>query len=152
MKIYLVRHGEAVPPEINPGKPLSPQGREDVEKVARFLGKKSFPLNLILHSSKARARETAAVMQEYIAPEAKLEEHPQVGPEDPIESGFVRLGAEGGDCMIVGHLPYLSKMLGHAVAGNELMNLVNFQPATTVCIESSNGGWLMNWVVALECI
>lgn len=150
MKIYLVRHGEAVTPDINPEKPLSPQGRENIEKIARYLGSKSFPLNLILHSDKARARETAQIMAEHLAPEVKPEEYPGLGPNDPIGEGFVRVGVEDGDCMIVGHLPYLNKFVGHAIAGNEGLELINFQTGTTVCLESRNGGFVVNWIVGLD--
>ena len=94
MKIYLVRHGEAVPEEVDSEKPLSPQGRENIEKIARFLGQKSFPLSLILHSQKLRAKQTAEIMGQYIAPGQTMEEHPQMAPNDPIESAFVRAAAE----------------------------------------------------------
>ena len=46
MKIYLVQHGESVLEEVNPEKPLSPDGREEVGKIAKFLAKRSFPLFL----------------------------------------------------------------------------------------------------------
>ncbi len=150
MKIYLVRHGEAVPEEVDPEKPLSPQGRENIEKIARFLGQKSFPLSLILHSQKLRAKQTAEIMGQYIAPGLTLEEHPQMTPNDPIESAFVRAAAEDGDSMMVGHLPYLQKLLGHMVVGNDHMELVQFGEGTTICVESSNGSWIINWVVGLD--
>ena len=150
MKIYLVRHGEAVPEEVDPEKPLSPQGRENIEKIARFLGQKSFPLSAILHSQKLRAKQTAEIMGQYIAPSLKLEEHPQMAPNDPIESAFVQAAAEDGDSMMVGHLPYLQKLLGHMVVGNDHMELVQFGEGTTVCVESLNGSWIINWVVGLD--
>ena len=37
MKLYLVQHGEALPKEINSDRPLSDQGRQDLEQFARFL-------------------------------------------------------------------------------------------------------------------
>jgi len=152
VKIHLVRHGEAVPPEVDPEKPLSPKGREDIEKIAKFLGKKSFPLSLILHSQKLRAKQTAEIMGQYIAPGLALEEHAQMAPNDPIEAGFLRATAEDGDTMIVGHLPYLQKLLSYMIVGNEDLDLVQFRGGTTVCVESFNGSWIIDWVMDLQLI
>jgi hypothetical protein len=38
MRIDLVQHGLAVPKEVDPDRPLSEQGREDVRRLADFLG------------------------------------------------------------------------------------------------------------------
>jgi len=152
MKIYLVRHGEAVSSDIDPENPLSPQGAENVEKIARHLGERSFPIERILHSQKLRAKQTAQIMLKYIAPEALLVEHPQMAPNDPIESAFVQAAAGDGDSMMVGHLPYLQSLLGHMVAGNDHMDLVQFNVGTTVCVSSVNGSWIIDWVLGLDQI
>ena len=34
MKLYLVQHAAAMPKDENPERPLSPAGREDVQKIA----------------------------------------------------------------------------------------------------------------------
>ena len=39
MRIYLTQHGLAVPKDIDPDRPLSEQGREDVRRLAEFLDK-----------------------------------------------------------------------------------------------------------------
>ncbi|MDN3505676.1 MAG: phosphohistidine phosphatase SixA [Simkaniaceae bacterium] len=150
MKIYLVRHGEAVSEEVNPERPLSPQGTENIEKIARHLGGRSFPLVRILHSQKLRAKQTAEIMQKFVAPEAEMHEHPQMAPNDPIDSAFVQAAAGDGDSMMVGHLPYLQCLLGHMVAGNDHMDLVRFGEGTTVCVSSVNGRWIIDWVLGLD--
>lgn len=148
MKIYLVRHGEAVPPEVDPEKPLSPEGRKEVERIARLLGKKSFPLSLILYSQKLRARQTAEIMDKYIIPGVTfLKEHPQMAPNDPIGPALERVLDHGEDSMLVGHLPFLQKLLGFMVTGNENNELVHFRAGTVVCVASSNGSWIIDWVM-----
>ncbi len=37
MKVYLIRHGEAVSSEVDRQRPLSEQGRADIRKVASFI-------------------------------------------------------------------------------------------------------------------
>jgi phosphohistidine phosphatase len=147
MKIYLVRHGEAVSEAINPEKPLSPQGAEDVERLARFLGQKSFPIKRILHSQKMRAKQTAEIMQKYLAPRAELKEHSQMAPNDAIEAAFVQAAAGDGDSMMVGHLPYLQCLLGHMVGGDDHMEMVRFEAGMVVCVSAVNGRWIIDWVI-----
>ena len=151
MRIYLVRHGEAVPPEVDPERPLSPQGKENIEKIARRLGEREFPLSRILHSQKLRAKQTAEIMDKYLTPGVNLlKEHPQMAPDDPIEPAFERAVNEGGDVMMVGHLPYLQRLLGHMVIGNEHTEFVRFKEGTVVCVASSRGSWIIEWVFGLQ--
>src|SRR5688572_29245639 len=37
MRLYLVQHGEAVPEQVDPQRPLSEAGRRDVQAMARLL-------------------------------------------------------------------------------------------------------------------
>lgn len=147
MKIYLARHGEALNPDINPEKPLSPQGYEEVEKIARYLAKRSFPLSRVLHSQKLRAKQTAEIFGDYLAPSAKLEEHRNLNPNDRIDAIATLVEAEDEDLMVVGHLPFLSKLIGYLVIGDEDQVLVNFQAGTVACLEAIDGNWIIRWVI-----
>lgn len=150
MKVYLVRHGEALSPEINPEKPLSPQGRGEIERIAKFLARKSFPLFTILHSQKLRAKETAEILGEHLEPELALEEHFHLGPNDEIEPILQRIEAEERPMMVVGHLPFLEKLLAQLIVADEHPHLVEFRQGTTVCLEKTDGGWTIDWVVGLD--
>ncbi len=61
MRIYLVQHGEAVAKDVDPERPLSEQGHNDVEKIATFLGNTQLGMERILHSGKLRAEQTAEI-------------------------------------------------------------------------------------------
>jgi len=150
MKVYLVRHGEALPPEIDPEKALSPQGRIEIEHIARFLAKKSFPLSAVLHSEKLRAKQTAEIIAEAIAPDLKPEEQAHLNPNDSIHDILIRIEAEDGDLMIVGHLPFLAKLTGFLLSGDENLEAVQFRQGSTVCLESINGSWVIDWMVGLD--
>ena len=41
MQLYLIRHAHALAEEIDPDRPLSPKGRAQIKKLARFLQAKS---------------------------------------------------------------------------------------------------------------
>ena len=45
MKIYLVRHGQAVGPEIDPERPLTKQGIAEVVALAKQIKRKSFGID-----------------------------------------------------------------------------------------------------------
>lgn len=150
MKLYLVRHGEAISPELDPEKALSPRGREEIQKIVKFLGSKSFPVSKIIHSSKARARQTAEIFKQYLAPNAVLEEVEQLGPNDSIEAIGDLIEEENEDMMIVGHLPFLQKILGFLVTGHEEHVLVNFQPGTVVCLEKDTRFYVIDWIISID--
>ncbi|HEY4990183.1 MAG TPA: histidine phosphatase family protein, partial [Opitutaceae bacterium] len=58
-----MRHADAVSDEVDPVRPLSPRGREQVERVCGVLRKGgAFDPAEIWHSSLARSRETASLL------------------------------------------------------------------------------------------
>ena len=152
MKIYLVQHGKAISPEIDPEKPLSPQGQAETIALGKFFAKKSFPLFSILHSKKARAKETAEILGEYLEPELKLEEHSHLAPNDPIDTIITRIEAEDQDLMIVGHLPFMNRLIGKLVTGNEDLPIIHFTNGKTVCLLKERPHYHIEWVVGFEQI
>ena len=59
MNLYLVHHGEAVGPEVDPRRPLSAAGREAVVKLAAAAAARGARPEIVWHSGKLRARQTA---------------------------------------------------------------------------------------------
>ena len=59
MKLYLVHHGDAVPPDVDPQRPLSAEGRVGVEQVAGAAAQRAVKPAVVWHSGKLRARQTA---------------------------------------------------------------------------------------------
>ena len=59
MKLYLVQHGEACAEDVDPERPLTAQGRADVERLAAFLQQAGIQVGRVIHSGKLRAEQTA---------------------------------------------------------------------------------------------
>ena len=59
MRLYLVHHGEAVPPGVDPQRPLSEGGSASVEQVAEKAAMQGAKPAVVWHSGKLRARQTA---------------------------------------------------------------------------------------------
>ena len=66
MPIYFVQHGLALPEQIDPNRPLSADGRREVESIAAHLRKVGVAVKKVCHSGKTRARETAQILSEQI--------------------------------------------------------------------------------------
>ncbi len=118
MKLYLVQHGEAAPKEIDPERPLTQQGQEDIGRIAAALAQAEIGATRILHSGKLRARQTADLYGAAIAPGIEAGVSDRIDPlDDP--AGFDWQAASGGeDTMLVGHLPFMAKFAAQLVTGN----------------------------------
>lgn len=148
MTLYLVRHGVALPDSINPKAPLSPVGRAEVEKVARFLSKQKIALDLIYHSSKLRAQETAEILSKTL----KCELHElALKPSDPVEPIAYLLNGSTESLMLVSHQPFLSRLVSYLLIGGE-REMVEFQSASVVCLERTGTLWKLIWHITPELV
>src|SRR3990172_2463972 len=68
MSLCLVRHGQADSGAFNPDPSLTEEGRAAVDRMAHLASAFAIPVSQILHSSKIRARQTAAIMSHYLKP------------------------------------------------------------------------------------
>lgn len=144
MKLYLVQHGDALPKDIDPERGLSDRGKEDVTHVAVFLGKGGVGVKRILHSGKKRAEETAVLLQRTLVPGGEFGETDGIAPLDPVDPVAKEADTWKEDTMLVGHLPFMAKLVSQLVAGNENAALVAFQPGSVICLEQQETG---RWVI-----
>ena len=72
-------------------------------------------------------------------------------PKDPVEPLAHAILGWATDTMVVGHLPFLPKLVGRLVAGNEDMAVAALVPGTVLCLEPANGKrWAIGWMVRPE--
>jgi len=77
-----MQHGEAELEEVDPARPLTPLGREEVARVARVARKMGVRVELILHSGKLRALETAEILARELGPEIEVRQADGLAPKD----------------------------------------------------------------------
>lgn len=153
MRLYLVQHGESLSKAENPDRPLSDRGRHDAEKLAAFLAKADVRVGRLYHSGKTRAAQTAELLQGVVAPKQRAEAKPGFEPNDPTEPAARELAASVVNAMVVGHLPFLGKLVSRLVVGREDVGTVVFAPGSLVCLEKGeNGGWGILWMVRPELL
>lgn len=151
MKLYLVRHGEAVQAETDRDRALTERGRERAAKTAAFLQDNDITVEIIYHSGKTRALETARIIAAAINPLRGLEESSGLGPNDPLNPWVEKSFRLKYDTMIVGHLPYLSKLASRLLTGSEDRDIFKIYDASVICLENS-GGWSALWFVTPDII
>ena len=111
MRLYLVHHGEAVGPEVDPRRPLSASGREHVERAARDAAALGARPEAVWHSGKLRARQTAETFWRTCNALAEFTATRDLQPDDPPAWIRDRLRGESRDVMIAGHFPHLPRLL-----------------------------------------
>jgi len=148
MKVYLVRHGQAVSSEVDPQKPLSEQGLADVRKVASFIKHLEISVEHIRHSGKLRAAQTAEILAGSISVEKDCSAHEGLGPNDDVTIMAEELEAYNADLMIVGHLPFLAYLASLLAAGRQTADVVSFDVGSIACLNRSDPGrWQLEWMI-----
>ena len=117
MRLILVHHGEAVGPDVDPRRPLSPSGREAVERLAQFAAARGVKPAVVWHSGKLRAKETAEAFWRACNPFAEFSATRDLQPDDPPEWMRDRLRGETRDILIGGHYPHLPRLLALLLPG-----------------------------------
>ncbi len=151
MPLYLVRHGEAQPETINPDRPLTKDGRATVERMALLASASAPPVTQILHSGKTRARETAEIMARYLKPSSGVKEIGGINPNDDVIPRTRNLDPAA-HIMLVGHLPFLERMVSYLVVGEADRAIIRFQTGGIVCLDRDEGAqsWHITWALMPE--
>ena len=153
MKLYLVQHGEACTKEVNPERPLTDQGKADIDRLATFLNQAGVKVERVIHSGKLRAQQTAKQLAQAIAPEVELEVSGLINPNDNPKAFDWQSESWDRDTLIVGHLPFMAKLVSHLLIDDENRLITAYQPGSIVCLEHMNGAeWQINWMIRPELL
>lgn len=148
MTIYLVQHGEAIPEQEDPERPLSSRGAEDVERLAGFLAHRGVSVRGVLHSGKTRARQTAETLATAVLPKGEPVAAEGLRPRDDVKDFARQLDQGKGNLLVVSHLPFLAKLAARLITGQEERPCVAFTPGTLVALEKTpEGGWVASLVL-----
>ena len=84
MRLYLVRHGEALPREKDPERGLSDRGRQNAEKTAALLKGQDIEVEAVWESGKKRATQTAEIMAAAVTAKGGVVQRSGMSPNDPV--------------------------------------------------------------------
>jgi phosphohistidine phosphatase len=145
MRVYLVHHGAAVGPDVDPRRPLSAVGRAAVDRLADLAAKRGARPEIVWHSGKLRARQTAEAFWRACNPLADLSATRDLQPDDPASWMRDRLRGEARDILIAGHFPHLPRLLASLVGEPGAPG--EFPPHGLVALETTDDGesWKEVW-------
>ena len=148
MKLYLVQHAEAVAKEVDPDRPLSERGRRDAQAMAAGLAASGVRVERAWHSGKLRAEQTAQLLAGKLLTAGKAEAVDGIRPNDPVEAFIADADVWEQDTLVVGHLPFMARLVALLVTGDPQREIVDYRPGSVACLERRNADtWVLVWLV-----
>jgi len=129
MDLYLMQHGEARPEAVDPARPLTEAGRVAVRRVAERARAAGVRVDVCVHSGRLRAEQTAQILAGVLGSVNGPEPRAGLAPNDPIAPTAQWLRGFGPDdaVAVIGHLPFLGRLAGLLIAGDENAEVIGFQ-------------------------
>jgi phosphohistidine phosphatase len=134
MALYLVQHGRSLPKEQDPGQGLSEEGRAEVRRIAQVAANYGVRVSAIAHSGKLRASQTADILAEFLKPVQGVRAIQGIGPMDDVAAFSTELDI-GDHEMIVGHLPFLEKLVAYLITAKTEPPVFRMQNGGIVCLD-----------------
>ena len=148
MWLYLVHHGDALSPDVDPRRPLSTPGHLATERLAEMVATRGARPAVIWHSGKLRARQTAELFWRACNPLAEFQAAPGLQPADFPGLFRTHLIGEPRDLMAVGHMPNLPRVFGLLTTGSPDAP-ADFPPHGIVALERESDDaaslWIERW-------
>jgi len=142
---YLVRHGEAVSESQDSRRPLSPSGRQAVERVGRLAAARNIQPSTIFHSGILRAKQTAEILGQCFSPSLPVQAMSGLLPEDDPFIAKAELESARTSIVLVGHLPHMNRLGALLIHGDPERRAVDFSPAMMACFSRDGGIWRILW-------
>lgn len=148
MALYLVQHGKSLPKEEDPEKGLSGEGAAEVERIAEVAKGYGVRVSRIEHSGKKRARQTAEILAAALAPGDGVDEVEGLKPLDDVTAVAAAVETRD-DLMLVGHLPFMSRLTSFLIVGAVEPPVFKFQNGGIVCLDrgGDDSGWVVKWAL-----
>jgi phosphohistidine phosphatase len=143
--IYLVHHAAALDADVDAQRPLSPEGRVHAARLAADAAARGVRPDVIWHSGKLRARQTADAFRSACNPSAELSAIRGLQPSDPPEWIRDRVTGEDREIMLVGHFPSLPRILHALVTGANDGGSDDFPLHGVVALEPDGKLWKPTW-------
>ena len=146
MNLYLVHHGPAVGPDVDPRRPLSAVGRATVDRTAAIAATRGARPVVVWHSGKLRAKQTAEAFWRACNALAAFSATRDVQPDDSPMWIRDRLRGEARDILLAGHFPHLPRLLAD-LTGAPPDAPHDFPPHGVVALVTDDEGetWREDW-------
>ncbi len=164
MRLWLIRHTDAVSEEENPRRPLSAKGRTAARELGRFFRRNGALADATIcwHSPLVRAQETAELVLREAGVNVSREEKAGLLPEDdPAEMAAQIEKVRDADAgvILVGHEPHLSALGTLLVGGEPAAAQFKLRKGTVLALAPTEEAplklgarrrWVVQWQLAPE--
>jgi phosphohistidine phosphatase len=131
MNLYLLRHGIAVDPSAvgfskDAERPLTPKGKRRLRQIAGALSVLKISFDVILSSPYVRAKQTAEIVAKPLKRLKQLKFSDELtlgGNPKLLLQQLNELRPKPKNILLVGHEPYLSKLIALLTTGNTNMEI-----------------------------
>jgi len=147
MDAYLVRHGEAKRAVEDPERGLTDLGLRQAEATAGWTAAAGGAPHQIWHSGKKRAEETAGIFARNLRPAAGVVPIRGLAPNDDVIPVSELIEAESKPVMLVGHMPFMSRLASLLVAGDPERVGFGMAEAAVAWLTRRQGRWFVRALV-----
>lgn len=141
MKLYFLRHAAALDGPLDAARPLSPGGRRQARKLARFLRRAEVQFDLAFTSPLTRARQTielvCAITNEAKPIEPKVTEALLNDTSPAAFTQWLAALPAAGHVLLVGHEPSLSTHV-RRLLGIEHPDALELAKGALACIKTTD--------------
>jgi phosphohistidine phosphatase len=153
MKLYLIQHAKAASKEVDPERSLTEEGCCEIQKVAVFIKSLNLSIDYLWHSGKKRAQQTADILAEVTTINKEYTARDGLAPNDDVKQIEKQIMSKKQAIMIVGHLPFLSKLASLLLTGSDSSDTVAFKNAGIVCLNyDDDNRWHIDWMITPEIL
>lgn len=134
MALYLVQHGKSRSKDQDPDQGLSDEGIAETQRVATLAKDHGVAVSQIRHSAKTRARQTAQIFAEALNPQKGIQQVAGIMPLDDVAAYAPHIAADQ-NIMLVGHLPFMERMISYLTTGSLDKTVFKFQNSGIVFLD-----------------
>lgn len=151
MALFLVQHGISASKVVGSEKELTSQGRVETERIAQVAAGYGIKVCRIVHSGKKRAEQTASIYHHGLSLKNPLEVVTGINPLDDVQIFAATINPEL-DSMVVGHMPFMQRLVSYLTTGSETIQVYQFQNSGIVCLSASEEAadefnWFIKWTL-----
>jgi phosphohistidine phosphatase len=116
--------------------------------IAKTAKEKGVTVSQIRHSVKTRARQTAEILAQALAPNQGVQEISGIKPMDDVAEAAANLDPSE-NVMLIGHLPFMERMTAFLVTGSIDKPIFKFQNSGIVCLDKDpdTQAWVILWAL-----
>ena len=122
-------------------------------EIAEFIKPLNLSIDYIWHSGKTRAQQTAEVLVEAVDIRKEMSAYDGLAPNDDVKIIKDEITSNNQDIMIVGHMPFVSRLASLLLAASESSGTVAFRQGGIVYLNySDENQWQLSWMIIPELL